>query len=539
MSITDAFIYNFLAMGVIFPWSYLWGPASFPGSNIEFGIWLAFLAQIPISLAYCYLGTVLPVTGGDYIFQTRAFGRWGFISVMSGFVIWILQWIALSGWLFATLGLGPLLLSLGVFVGLPSFIKWSIVVQSPWGVFSISLILALITTVFLNRGLRIYVRVQKVLFLLTIAAIVTVLYIFFSHRLTFSYDLNRFISALATQGIHVPDQMRGNFTGFLEDEVRRSGFSVTHAFSFLATLGIVPIAWTSFQWSTYSAEQNAEIAEADRFWKQFVILVGSAFLVALCLTAVAHFEHEALSTTFMTIVSAIYWLQKGSPDTVTFLKTVVQPFPNVLAMVVSGSVFSSCIIALGFLANAFQVTCNCFIGVSRILVAMSGDGLLPRRLQLESIDPRFHAPVRANWFYLAAAVPWIIAYNFVSSWPTYSLGVTFACGYVFTLSALAATRISSDRMVSFWRNSTIYNIGPTRFLVTGYLGFVLGASMVCAYLFLPQLGLTGDVPYIIVAGIVVASYLVYILARFRSDLVDRAFKETPLEIKQFQQELGR
>ena len=51
MSVTDAFIYNFLAMGVIFPWAYLWGPASFPGGQLEAAIWLTFLAQVPISLA--------------------------------------------------------------------------------------------------------------------------------------------------------------------------------------------------------------------------------------------------------------------------------------------------------------------------------------------------------------------------------------------------------------------------------------------------------------------------------------------------------
>jgi hypothetical protein len=31
MSAWDGFAYNFLAMGVIFRWLYLWGPASFPG----------------------------------------------------------------------------------------------------------------------------------------------------------------------------------------------------------------------------------------------------------------------------------------------------------------------------------------------------------------------------------------------------------------------------------------------------------------------------------------------------------------------------
>ncbi len=40
-------------------------------------------------------------------------GGIGFTLVFSGFVIWILQWVALSGWLLATLGFAPLFLGLG------------------------------------------------------------------------------------------------------------------------------------------------------------------------------------------------------------------------------------------------------------------------------------------------------------------------------------------------------------------------------------------------------------------------------------------
>jgi amino acid transporter len=527
MSVFDAFVYNFLAMGVIFPWTYLWGPASFLGSNVELGIWLAFLAQIPISLAYCFLGTVLPVTGGDYAFQTRAFGKWGFIIVMSGFVIWILQWIALSGWLLSTLGIAPLMLVIGVIAHSPKLSVWAIDVQRPMGVFVISFGLALFTAWFLNHGLRLYVRVQRFLFYATLLSIFVVIYVFVAHHATLNADLNRFIQDLSAQGVAtMPPQMAGDFVGFIQSDVQSSGFRIVSAFSFFATLGLVPIAWTSFQWSTYSAEQNAEIAEADRFWPQFLILIGSAFLVALCLAGVAHFEHEALSKSFMTAVSAAYWLQKASPETVGFVKGVLQPFPNVLAMAGSRNIIVAILIAIGFISNSFQVTCNSFIGVSRILVAMSNDGVLPSYLQLDIIDPRSHAPVRANWFYFALSIPWIMAYNFIPNWATYSLGVTFGCGYVFAFSALAATRIPT-KMREFLQTSTIHSWNPRWMVATGAAGFVIAISMVISYLLLPQLGLTGVVPNIIVLCIIAAAYVVYQIATWKSDLVAKAFDTKP------------
>ena len=50
MSPYSAFIYNILTMGVIFPWTYLWAPTAFQGSNLVLGILFAFLFELPIAL---------------------------------------------------------------------------------------------------------------------------------------------------------------------------------------------------------------------------------------------------------------------------------------------------------------------------------------------------------------------------------------------------------------------------------------------------------------------------------------------------------
>jgi amino acid transporter len=314
--------------------------------------------------------------------------------------------------------------------------------------------------------------------------------------------------------------------------VRNSGFNLTPQFSLLATLGIVPIVWTSLQWATYSVEQSTEIAEADRFSKQLWMLLFSAFSVTLLLALVAHVEHKAISERFVLAASASYWLQKGSPETVAFVKTTVQPFPNILAMAASGSILLSTIIALGFVANAFQVTCNCFIGVTRILVAMSVDGLLDRRLHLEKVDPRRHAPVRAHWIYFFASLPIIACYNLIPTWANYTLGVTFACGYVFTSSALAATRIPT-RMRTSWETSEVYRVRPTVIRSIGYLGFASGGAMVLSYLILPQLGITGSIPYLIVFGVVLVSWALYLFARTKSSLAAKVLEQAPEEVPEF------
>src|SRR5579872_4232962 len=143
MSVWDGFFYNFLAMGVIFPWVYLWGPAAFPGANIALAIVLAFLAQLPISIAYSFLAAAMPENAGDYVYQRNAFGRLGSIAVLSGFVVWILQWVALSGWLFATLGLAPFLMSCSAAANSKSLTLLAIIIESRGGVFIVSVALAI------------------------------------------------------------------------------------------------------------------------------------------------------------------------------------------------------------------------------------------------------------------------------------------------------------------------------------------------------------------------------------------------------------
>lgn len=523
MSVWDAFIYNFLAMGVIFPWTYLWGPASFPGADIGIAIALTLIAQTPISIAYSYLAAVLPRNGGDYLFQKFAFGKMGFVIVMSGFIIWILQWIALSGWLFSVLGLAPLLMFFGVQYNLPILTSWSISVQSSGGIFIISVLLSLFTAFFLTFGLRIFALVQRWLFLFTIAAIVAVIWIFFqNHGMSSIERLNSFVKIVIEQlNLQTNIDLQQDFVHFVVSDVEKSGFNTSPPFSLWATLGVVPIAWTSLQWATYSVEQNGEIAQSGSFKWQLCITLGSASLVTLFLVLVAYLEHRAMSGQFVNAVSAAYWQLDASPDTRFFLKTVLQPFPNVLAMASSGNAALATIIALGFIANAFQVTCNCYIGVTRILAAMGEDGMFPMlegRFALDQYDPKTGTPVVAHWVYFAASIFWIALYDFVPDWSAYSLGVTFACGYVFALSALAAVRISSrEGLQSAWQASQVARTSPVWFKVWGYSGFVMGAAMVLAYLLVPNLGITGNVPYVIVLLIFVSSYALLVYADYKSD----------------------
>jgi len=165
MSPYSAFIYNILTMGLIFPWTYLWGPGALPGGSLFWGIILAMLFEVPIAFTYVWLSTAMPRSGGDYVFQSRAFGGfWGFTILMSGFVIWILQWVALSGWLLSYLGFAPLFLGLGATLSNPTLSQIGVWFTTPWGIVIVSILNALLSLLLLVSGFKNYVKVQYVMF---------------------------------------------------------------------------------------------------------------------------------------------------------------------------------------------------------------------------------------------------------------------------------------------------------------------------------------------------------------------------------------
>jgi len=524
MSPYSAFIYNILTMGVIFPWTYIWAPTAFQGSNLTLGILFAFLFELPIALAYAWLATALPRSGGDYVFQSRVFGGgFGFTVVFAFFVVWILQWVALSGWLLAVLGIAPTFIGLGVTTGvdaLTSFGSWA---ASSTGIIVISILNAALSLVLLVSGFRNYVRFQYVMWYGILAAFAVMLFLFFSTNPAAAQGkLDGFAAAV--------DGVQG-FFATAKAAAAEAGVNFDPPFWLFGTLMVAPIAWTSLQWCTYSVEQGGEIKNAHVFRNQVFILAGSLVLTALLLVLLALGMQKGIGNDGILVASSGYWY--GVPEATiggTFL------MPNLIAIALTSSPLLIAIIGFGYILNSFQIVCNCYIGTTRIMVAQSLDGLLPE--WFSRIHPRWKTPVNAHLAYFLASIPVIIAYNTVDSWVRWTLGVTFANGAVMTLSALAAALLP-------YRARAIYEASPgARYtlgglpLVTvlGTIGFLTGGFMVGSFLFEEGLGLAYSIdslPYWIVLGTAVVGLLVYWVMRTikaqQGIKVEYAFAEIPPE----------
>jgi basic amino acid/polyamine antiporter, APA family len=521
MSPFSAFVYNILTMGLIFPWVYLWAPGALPGGKLVWGILLAMLIELPIALVYVWLSTALPRSGGDYVFQSRVFGGGvAFTVVMSGYVIWILQWVALSGWLLSYLGFAPLFLGLGATMGNTAISNLGLWFTSSTGIIITSILNAFVSMLILISGFKNYVRFQSVMIVGTLLAFITMLVVLFMGNPASSMaKIDAF--ALAIGGTQ-------NFVQTARDATIAAGVDLNPPFSLLATILIAPIAWTSLQWATYSAQQNGEIKNARSFNSQMFIIVGSLIFTGILLAVLAFALEKAVGTEFLYIAGAGYW-SGVSESTISGFWL----WPNMIAVALTASPLVIFIIGAGYILNSHQIVHNCYIGMTRVMVAMSLDRLLPE--WISKVDEKRHTPVNAHLAYFLASIPVIFLYNLNGNWVALTLGVTFACGYVFVVTCLAGALLPY-RAKDVYESSpgAVYKVGNMPLVtIFGVIGFILGGAMLLMFMFYAQLGLTSTLAYSVVFGILAFSAVWYFIAKSTQKSkginVDFAFKEIPPE----------
>jgi basic amino acid/polyamine antiporter, APA family len=529
MSPSSAFIYNVLTMGLIFPWTYLWAPGALPGGQLVWGILLAMILEIPIALSYVWLSTTFPRTGGDYVFQSRVFGGGiAFTVVFSGFVIWILQWVALSGWLLATLGFAPLFLGLAASTGNASLVDISTWFTTATGIIVTSVVNAALALVILVSGFRNYIRLQRVMWIAILVSFGTMLLVLF---LTPTADvpgkLDSFSAAIGGSA---------SFTADATAAATTAGIDLNPAFSLLATLLIAPIAWTSLQWATYSSQQNGEIKSAGSFRDQAFIIIGSLIMTGLLLALLAFVLQNTVGTQFLYVAGAGYWSGVGEA---TLAGSYL--WPNIIATALANNVLVTLLIAFGFILNGHQIVHNCYIGMTRVMLAMSFDRLLPE--WVSRVSDRLHTPVNAHVVYFVASIPVILLYNLFSygtgddttSWASLTLGVTFACGYVFVATALAGALLPFRAKAAYDASpGAKYTLGGVPLVtVIGLLGAAFGVAFLYLFLTNDQLGLNTQLAYTVVGGVLLFSAAWYFVAkavrRSSGINVDYAFKEIPPE----------
>ncbi|MDA8195155.1 MAG: amino acid permease [Thermaerobacter sp.] len=498
MSPYTAFVYNVLTMGLIFPWIFLVGPGAFPKASLVMGILLGFALQLPLSLAYTWLGTVIAESGGDWAFQSRIIGRgFGFTVVLSGFVIWVMQWLALSGWMIAMLGFSPLFLGLGVALHAKVLVQLGLAVQRPLPVVILSILFSGLATLLLIAGFHHYVKLQHAIFYLTLVAVALVILTFLiATPQSFRVRFDQF-SVLVTGARQA--------AGTVLPAARALGWTPTLPGGWSWAWAMAPMTWINLQWSTYSVEQGGEIAGQRHFWRHLAITVGALAFTTLLLVLLAVAETRGLGRSFLSAYSFLYDRDQS---------LAIRPLPDLLAIAFLRNPWLIALITLGYIANSFQIFANCYIGMTRIVSAMVSDGYLPGWLGRS--HPRLGTQVNIHVLYFLLGVLWIFAYNLDPHWIHYTFEVTLANGYVFVASGgLAAVLLPYRHTTQYLASPVPHTVigGIPLITLIGLTGTATGGFMILSLTLDPRYGAASSMPFLLLLGILLFSLVWYMLER--------------------------
>src|SRR2546430_2788463 len=155
----DVFIYNAnfinIAHGVAF--IILFVPAgAYPGANVYVTILLTVLVVLPTNLVYGTLASVMPRSGGEYVYVSRTLGPlWGLVANWN-YTVWSFFYIGVPAAFLGRYGISSLMRTIGVQGGNPGLVSVGAFFARPPGTFLAGVVLiGLFTAIFIS-GLNAY-----------------------------------------------------------------------------------------------------------------------------------------------------------------------------------------------------------------------------------------------------------------------------------------------------------------------------------------------------------------------------------------------
>src|SRR2546425_1880382 len=399
MSPYSAFAYNVLNIGVIFPWVYITTIAYMPYASVWEAIVICGLFASLLAVVYAGLASAMPRTGGDYVFQSRTLRPWfGFATVAMMIITFFLQWQALAGWLLSVLGVYPLLTGLGVMTGNHTLVEWGAWYRVGWGPAVVTMVASTIAALVLIKSFRWFVQLQWIMWYGFLLSYVLMVVLF----LTTSNST--FISRYDRASAFILGGGSGAYQAIILNAAA-NGFTPARTITIAATVLVTPVALTSLGWVGYAQEQAGEIQGAQSLKNQMFINFGGGVVSMIMMAVLGLVVLRTVDQNWLS--AAAYAAGAYNP---AIPAPAIPPWFSSLAIMLTDSPILLFLMIIGIMLNAIQVVFNVIVGWTRVAVAMSIDGVLPKFVS--HVSPRTHTPVYAHVIFLILRVL-RVAYPFI------------------------------------------------------------------------------------------------------------------------------
>ena len=390
----------------------------FPGVNITVSLLVGGLLMVAMGLVYVQLGSTMPRSGGDYVFQARIFspvvGAW----VGGALVLLIIYSMAAVTSLFVEQFVTFGLATLGGVFHWNALVNLAGTVGTHGGTFVTGAIFLLISLLCCLEGPKVAARVTWYLALLGIVGVVVMI-----------------VDLLINGGAafrHAVDASANQPHAYQAVIAQARAHGWKPGFSASATINAIPYSYLAFGGFWYVVFNGGELKRPARTLKTSAF---AALFIALTLVLLTWLVMEAHSgIDFLQASSA---LQSAAPSVYSKITSLALG-PQSYAVLVAGDPVTKLVIAVAFIAWLFPPQITYMTNVSRLLFAFSFDRLLPERVA--QVSRRRSSPVIALGitFGLTLALFALITYSTGIANAFRNITLVFACTNLLACVAVVA-----------------------------------------------------------------------------------------------------
>src|SRR3989441_3460188 len=218
-----------------------------------------------------------------------------------------------------------------------------------------------IAALVLIKSFRWFVKIQWVMWYGFLLSFVLMVVMFFlTPTSTFVARFDRATQVIVGPGGLTYQQLLSNY------------FTPTTEAAWFTTLLVAPVALTSLGWVGYAQEQAGEIQGAQSLRNQMFINLGGGLFSMVLMAVLAFAMIRTVGQDWLSGAAAASFVTQPAP------LPMIAPWFSNLAIMLTDNPIILFLMIIGVLLNALQVVFNVIIGWTRVAVAMSIDGALPK-----------------------------------------------------------------------------------------------------------------------------------------------------------------
>ena len=469
-SVFDAFVYAFFSINIVTLGFYSFSQMYFFSGGMINALIVSAVFIVFEIIVYASLISVMPRSGGDYVWMTRIFGGGiGFVLAITGwwFTLWL--WTPVYGDMFRQVVMVPLL---GVF-GLKDAAVWFAGAGTP--LFVSTLIALGFVALVIMLGMKTYARIQKFSFYAGMLGLLIVIV------LLFTGSPEAFKAGYEKNATNLFGALPGAYDATVQAGIDAGAATPLTGGTFKLVLLTLP--WLVFfnLWPNWGATLYGEVRGATDYKRNFSGM--AAALGAVTVLGIVFFlgVSRTIGWDFYMQSNGAWW------NSVWYGATVplpVWPYPALLALFLTSNRLIQIVVVVLMSFWWFGWAGTLFLSSTRVIFAAAFDRLLPEKVA--ELSER-GTPVNAMLLMVVPAllVSYLYAYN-VGGFNSITLAATQGIAIMYFGTAIAA-------IVLPYKKKELFEASP-----------------------IAQMKVFG-IPLITVAGVIFASFLGFLLVEWLFD----------------------